>query len=346
MSGNISGRIEWLVLLLVLLATISIEFKSEDEGIIDVEVTHISAEIIMATDSSMDAIGLGDYDRGGNAYIELNTHQVVSEGCNDCTNNPTGLHMNGTFLLKNVTKNDAGSFRFEGPLTITYLTEYIDDDFIAREWLSINLSAGDVSSRLDLIVVHDPPRWHPVDRSSSAFVTVEEGSESRTGPWIFVEPLLEEAQNVRGCLPDNKFCSEITRPDAIMNLAVQEARVPLAIEHPAIWTLVEESSSTNQTPTKLQNFRDMLNAGEFTSTSSAWCPISTTEITASQSWDVPATSQTEFSPMGLWLNAMSLPSSSIKLSDGVWNEVEHVDSTCGSLIDSNGELRLGIKITD
>lgn len=346
MEGKNSGRIEWVVLLLVLLATISIEFKSEDEALIDVEVTHISAEIIMATDSSMDTLGLGDYDRGGNAYIEMDSHRIISEGCNDCINNPKGVQLNGTFLLENVTRNDGGSYRFEGPLTITYLTEYIDDDFIAREWLSINLSAGDVSSRLDLIVVHDPPRWHPVDRSSSAFVSVEDGSESRTGPWIFVEPLLEEVQNVRGCLPDNKFCSEITRPDAIMNLTVQEARSPHSIEHPATWTLVEESSSTNQTPTKLQDFRDMLNAEEFTTTSSAWCPTSTAEVTASQSWDVPAASQTEFSPMGLWLNAMSLPSSSIKLNDGIWNEVEHVGSSCGSLIDSNGELRLGIKITE
>ena len=47
MEGKNSGRIEWVVLLLVLLATISIEFKSEDEALIDVEVTHISAEIII-----------------------------------------------------------------------------------------------------------------------------------------------------------------------------------------------------------------------------------------------------------------------------------------------------------
>lgn len=345
MEGQVASRIEWVVLLLVLLATISIEFKSEDETSIDLEVTHISAEIIMATDSSMDAIGLGDYDRGGNAYIEIDSHRIVSEGCEDCTNAPNGLQMNGTFLLKNVTKNDGGSFRFEGPLTITYLTEYIADDFISREWLSINLSAGDVSSRLDLIVVHDPPRWHPADRSSSAFVSVEDGSESRTGPWIFVEPLLEQVQYVRGCLPDNKYCTDTTRPDAKMNLTIQEARPPLSIEHPTTWTLAEDGSSTNQTPTKLEDFREMMNVEESTTDSSAWCPTSSAEITATQSWAVPDASQTEFSPMGLWLNAMSLPSSSIKLSDGVWNEVEYAESGCGSLVDLDGNLLFGIKIT-
>lgn len=344
MEEHVSSRIEWVVLTLVLLATISVEMKSQNDSITDLEVTHISAEIIMATDSSMDTLGLGDYDRNGNAYIEMDSHRVVSEGCEDCTNTPTGLQMNGTFLLKNVTKDGGGSFRFEGPLTITYLTEYIDDDFIAREWLSINLSAGDVSSRLDLIVVHDPPRWNPVDRSSSAFVSVEGGSESRTGPWIFVEPLLEQAQNVRGCLPDNKYCTDTTRPDAKMNLTIQEASVPLSIEHPTSWTSVEDISS-NLTPTKLIDFREMLNVEESTVDSSAWCPTSNAQITASQSWTVPASSQTEFSPMGLWLNAMSLPSSSIKLTEGVWNEIENAESGCGSLVDLDGKLRLGIKIT-
>ncbi len=345
MEGNVAGRIEWVVLLLVLLATVSIEFKSEDENAIDLEVTHISAEIIMSTYSSMDAIGLGDYDRGGNASIELDSHRIVSEGCVDCVNNPTGLQMSGNFLLENVTKNNGGSFRFEGPLTITYLTEYIDDEFIAREWLSINLSAGDVSASLDLIVVHDPPRWHPVDRSASAFVSVEDGSESRTGPWIFVEPLLEQVQYVRGCLPDNKYCSDTSRPDAKMNLTIQEARSPLAIEHPTIWESVEVDSSTNQTPTKLQDFREMLNADESPTPSSAWCPNSNSSITASESWNVSPSSQTEFSPMSLWLTAMSLPSSSIKLVEGVWNEIEYENSSCGSLVDLDGRLRLGIKIT-
>jgi hypothetical protein len=49
--------------------------------------------------------------------------------------------------------------------------------------------------------------------------------------------------------------------------------------------------------------------------------------------------------MGLWLNAMSLPSSSIKLTEGVWNEVDYAESGCGSLVDLDGKLRLGIKIT-
>ena len=346
MNASISGRIEWIVLLLVLLATISVEYKSEDEKVIDVEVTHISAEIIMATDSSMDAIGLGDYDRGGNTYIELDTHQIVSEGCNDCINNPKGVQLNGTFLLENVTRNNGGSYRFEGPLTITYLAEYIDDDFIAREWLSINLSAGDVASSLDLIVVHDPPRWHPVDRSSSAFVSVDGGSESRTGPWIFVEPLLEQVQNIQGCLPDNKYCSEITRPDAVMNLTLEKIRPTLSIEHPVFWSLVEDRSSTNQTPTKLQDFRDLLKINQSTTTTSAWCPTSNAEVTASQSWIISNSSQSDFSPMGLWLDAMSLPSSSIKVNEGVWNEIEFATSGCGSLIDSNGKLLLGVKVTN
>ena len=48
--------------------------------------------------------------------------------------------------------------------------------------------------------------------------------------------------------------------------------------------------------------------------------------------------------MGLWLDAMSLPSSSIKVNEGVWNEIEFATSGCGSLIDSNGKFQATILI--
>jgi hypothetical protein len=339
-----ASRLEWVVLILVVLATISLEINRSDDAELDLEVTHISAHVIMATDSSMEVLGLGEYDSDGDAYIELDSHRVTTEDCNDCINNPVGLKLEGTFILENVTKNNGGSYRFEGPISITYLTEYISPDLIGREWLSLNISAGDVSQNLEIILIHDPPRWNPVGSASSSFITTEGGTESRTGPWIFVGQLLESAQNVQGCLPGNSFCTDSTRPDANVTLTVQDSREPIVIPQPHTWELVTSTPSSNETPSKLEDFREMLDLGETMNSTSVWCPHSTQELISTSSWMTTKSDSSTIAPMALWLGALSLPSPSFSLDEGIWNEVDYPEGSCGSLVSNFGDLNMGITL--
>ena len=63
---------EWLVLGLVVLATLSIGFEGDTEVGDDLEVTQISGDVTLSTRTSMNALGLDDYDRGAP------NHQLVS----------------------------------------------------------------------------------------------------------------------------------------------------------------------------------------------------------------------------------------------------------------------------
>ena len=86
----------------------------------------------LSTQSSLDAFGLGEFDRYAPAQIEMDSRGVVSEGCTDCTTAPTGVHMNGTIVISNLTGGAPGLGLVEGELNFTHLSENAMDGFILR----------------------------------------------------------------------------------------------------------------------------------------------------------------------------------------------------------------------
>jgi hypothetical protein len=88
----------------------------------------------------------------------------------------------------------------------------------------------------------------------------------------------------------------------------------------------------------------MFQLGEPISTSQHWCQQTDEEVETSRSWRLVDEGGLDISPLGTWLTAVGLPSSSFSGSGGTWNEVEFDDWGCGALVDEAGLLRLGISI--
>ena len=86
---------EWLVLGLVVLATLSIGFEGDSEVEDDLEVTQISGDVTLSTRASMNALGLDDYDRGAKATVDMEVQGIVSSECANCT----GVSIQGLSLL-------------------------------------------------------------------------------------------------------------------------------------------------------------------------------------------------------------------------------------------------------
>ncbi len=121
---------EWLVLTLVILATLSIGFEPETETVEEFDVTHMSGTITLATRASMDALGLDDYDRDAKANLDIQVQSVVSDQCENCT----GVLMQGPV---NVTElKGGGTGRVQANIEVVHIRENIGDHMIAREWLS------------------------------------------------------------------------------------------------------------------------------------------------------------------------------------------------------------------
>ena len=129
--------------------------------------------------------------------------------------------MNGSILIPNMT---GPLTRVEIQFNFTHLSENVMDGFILREWLSVDWGAGDLSGHWEIIIVHDPPRWSPDDRTRAAFIPSDGGKESRTGPWIFIETLLDHALNARGCLPDSSRCKGFPSRDIILTANYRQVR--------------------------------------------------------------------------------------------------------------------------
>lgn len=310
----------------------------------------------------MDSLGFEGFDRGALATFNLSSHPIISSGCSYCAATPNGVRLQGSVTVTELVDEDDRLGRVEAELTVTYLREVVDGEFILREWLLIDWNAGDASTSIELIIEHDPPRWLPDERYQASFVPIESGSESRTGPWILIEPLTgafsetssdtnsdptpETTSNtiIQGCLPDNAFCDESTRPDLELATTLVEARAPEEVQQPPIFSPIEATPTDGENPTKLELLRGAFDMGTVVENSSPWCTGGEGEVQSHGSWKVNGSRGATYSPLGTWLDALALPRTSITITDGIWSEVDFEDSACGSLVDGNGILRLGISI--
>ena len=336
---------EWLVLAIVVLSTFTLGYESPIESEEEMEISHLSGSIILSTRSAMDTFGLEDFEQGAVATIELDSHTVLSNHCNICTNEPVGVHLTGNVNLTDLeTIGGGGTGRVEGNLNITHLREYIQEDMISKEWLIVDWDAAEYSSHFEVIVVHDPPKWIPNNRYKASFISIDENEESRSGPWLSVEELLGDVLNVRGCLPDSFNCNGTNRQEINLTSTFSKVKPAIEINSPIEWQLLTGLSSTNETPVMSSGLRGLLNVGEVTIQENIWCPVSDEEVTESKSWQVAERGGVTIAPMSIWLDALALPSSSFTPSDGVWSEVDFENTGCASLANENGELLLGIAI--
>ena len=79
MGEQAASIVEWLVLTIVVLATITLGVEEEVEPEIDLEISNLSGTMILSTRESMDALGLDDYDRGAIATINTRGELDMNE---------------------------------------------------------------------------------------------------------------------------------------------------------------------------------------------------------------------------------------------------------------------------
>jgi hypothetical protein len=335
-------QVEYIVLGLVVLAIISIGVEPTGNETENLEVTHISGTISLSTQSSLEAFGLGEFDPYADAEVELDSSGVISDGCVTCVTPPVGIHINGTVNISNLTGGGPGLGYVEGTLDLVYLREFVSDGFIGREWLTVDWGAGDQSRHWEIFMLHNPPRWSPDNRDLAAFVPIDGGKESRTGPWLFVDVMIDQSLNVQGCLPDSSRC--VGSPSSDIKLeATRNIASPLkSIQHPPEWVQIEVISTNNNSPTIMSDIRGLMELGEPVN-SSPWCHETGQEIVAFQSWNVSANNGIVISPMSTWLDALTLPSTSFTPEGGTWSEIDTANNLgCAALLNDDGILSLGV----
>ena len=337
--------VEWLVLAIVVMSTFTLgnepSIESEEEN----EISHLSGTIVLSTRSAMDSLGLDDFKQGAVATIELDSRTVLSNTCIICTNAPVGIQLTGSVNITDLEAIEGGGTgRVEGKLNITHLREYFQEDMISKEWLTIDWDAAEYSSHLEVIIVHNPPKWMPQERYQASFVSIDGNEESRSGPWLSVEELVGNALNVRGCLPDSFNCNGTNRQEFNLTSTFSTVKPAIEINIPIEWELYTGVSSTNETPVISSDLRGLLNTGDVMIQENIWCPVSDEEIMASRSWQVTESGEATIAPMSIWLDALGLPSSSFTPSDGIWSEVDFDNTGCASFANEGGELLLGIAI--
>ena len=337
-SEAMSPSAEWLVLGLVVLATLSIGFQVDTESEEDLEVTHISGTVTLSTRASMNALGLNDYDRGAKATVDMQVQGIVSAECSNCT----GVLMQGLVNVTELQGGPGGMGRVEAQLTVMHLREYVSEDLVSREWLSFDWDAGDLSTQWDIMIVHNPLMWQPVDRFNAAFSE----QESRTGPWVLIEALLDGSRHVEGCLPDTFTCHSGSQSDIDLTSVLEPLKNAAEITQPTPWILIDNLTSTNQTPAKTEHIRQLLELDDQTSNLHGWCVGEDQAVSSAQAWTVNAAGSTAVAPMSIYLEALALPSTSFTPVTGTWTEIDLTDRGCASLVDEAGDLRLAISISD
>ncbi len=340
-SEQIVSMVEWVVLAIVVFSTVGIGLDLGGEEEVEMEVTNISGSIILSTRSSMDAIGLDEYDRGAVATLDIDVRSVLSEGCSDCVSSPVGIQLHGSVVVTNIT-GVGGQGRIESMLSVTHLQEFVDEGLVIREWLNVDWDAGSESVHLQMIMTHDPPRWTLDDRFHASFSPVEGGEESRVGPWLFVETLLDHSVHLRGCIPDAFTCHSETVHSVDLTSTRTAVRVPLKVQHLQSWESVQATPSSDDSPQSFANFRQILGVDSEVPAEILSCPATDEGVLAMKSWQVSDSGGQAVAPLNSWFEALELSSTTFIPSVGIWTEAEFDDGGCGGLVDEAGHLILGI----
>ena len=342
MAGNkikTFSIVEWSVLAIVIFATLSLQPTPEEATEVELESTKITGTVELSTRSAMNSLGLDDFKLGPLATVDLISNPVISQNCLDCQFPVTGINVYGQVIITELIDQDNRQGRVEAILNLTYLREIDSQDLIYREWLIFDWNAGDLSSNLEIQIVHNPPRWSPTANNHASFIEIENGITTRSGPEIIVQFLIENKTSISGCLPDSFLCRG-TSPDANLITTSTPLEQSLEISHPQTWTKYD-ISQTGETPQEKLSIRDLFELEQELDQTASWCPIIDQPIQNSKSWEV-SYSQSTISPLSSWLYALSIPTNSFSPTGEVWSEAEYADFTCSTLTDNDGNLNLGV----
>lgn len=312
----------------------------------ELEIDSIQGTITLSTRSAMNALGLDEDTRtGAIATVNLTFNSIESEGCNSCNQTPIGIQIIGDVEIQNIQNQIGGVGRVEGVLSITYLKEYINSNFISKEWLTIdwNASGGDeLDTFTHIMIHHNPPKWELGHRYNAAFVTINEDRESRTGPWLLAQNLLDGSLNVQGCLPDSLSCEKSLNPDINLTSTKKEIESRLILPHYNGLIQLTNLESTNTTPQKNENLRGLFKMNNETNIHNIFCDENDDAFLALKSWEIDISNNNIIAPMSPWLEILGLPTSTFMQTNGIWTELDYTHSGCASVSDNEMNIRLSI----
>jgi len=334
--------VEILVILLVITSTASLDFKSEDSSLENLEVEQIEGTLDLKTRTSMDSLGLNDFKPGAIVEINLDVHPITSEQCQICSTNPVGVLLSGNVNVSGLRPIDSGGqIRIEGNINVTHMQEFSSKEMIIREWLIIDWDLDEFSTQWDIFIEHNPPKWSLDNRYDASLVNSGNVQKSRVGPVIYLEELIENSINIHGCMPNSLNCDGVNREEMNLTTKLTKPREPTTVSFDSNWANYGVTN-VNQSPTQnIDDIRNLFEIEESTSNHSAYCLEEMANIDAVQSWTISGETSSSISPMGLWLSAIGLPSSSFSPTGGTWTEIDSGNVGCGAFT-IDGNLHLGI----
>ena len=333
--------VEILVILLVIISTASLDFKTEESELEYLEVEYIEGTLDLKTRSSMDSLGLNDFKPGALVELNLNVDSITSE-CQICKNKPLGVLLSGEVNVSGLRPIDSGGqIRIEGNLNVTHLQEFSSKDMIIREWLTIDWDLDEFSAQWDIFIEHNPPKWSLDNRYDASLVDSGDAKKSRVGPVIYLEEIIENSINIHGCMPNSMNCDGVNREEMNLTTKLTTQREPTNVVFSSNWINYDVASVNISDTQNIGDIRNLFEIEYSTTNHSAFCLEDVGDIVSVQSWNISGETSSSISPMGLWLSSIGLPSSSFTPTGGIWTEIDSEDSGCGAFSKS-GKLYLGI----
>ena len=333
--------VEILVILLVIISTASLDFKTEESELEYLEVEYIEGTLDLKTRSSMDSLGLNDFKPGALVELNLNVDSITSE-CQICKNKPLGVLLSGEVNVSGLRPIDSGGqIRIEGNLNVTHLQEFSSKDMIIREWLTIDWDLDEFSAQWDIFIEHNPPKWSLDNRYDASLVDSGDAKKSRVGPVIYLEEIIENSINIHGCMPNSMNCDGVNREEMNLTTKLTTQREPTNVVFSSNWINYDVASVNISDTQNIGDIRNLFEIEDSTTNHSAFCLEDVGDIVSVQSWNISGETSSSISPMGLWLSSIGLPSSSFTPTGGIWTEIDSEDAGCGAFSKS-GKLYLGI----
>ena len=333
--------VEILVILLVIISTASLDFKTEESELEYLEVEYIEGTLDLKTRSSMDSLGLNDFKPGALVELNLNVNSITSE-CQICKNKPVGVLLSGEVNVSGLRPIDSGGqIRIEGNLNVTHLQEFSSKDMIIREWLTIDWDLDEFSAQWDIFIEHNPPKWSLDNRYDASLVDSGDATKSRVGPVIYLEEIIENSINIHGCMPNSLNCDGVNREEMNLTTKLTTQREPTNVVYSSNWTNYDVATANISDTQNIGDIRNLFEIEDSTTNHSAFCLENIGNIESAQSWNISGETSSSISPMGLWLSSIGLPSSSFTPTGGIWTEIDSEDAGCGAFSKS-GKLYLGI----
>tara|TARA_B100001769_G_scaffold273786_1_gene270726 strand:- start:15 stop:1082 length:1068 start_codon:yes stop_codon:yes gene_type:complete len=335
--------VEAIVLTCVITASIflipsSSSFEMEEEFY----VSEITGEIVLSTRTSMDALGLHEFDKGAKSSIHLGVQYIESEPCQNCEHPLQGIQINGFVNISDLIDQNDRRGRVEAKLNITYLAEEDSLGFIHKEWFKFHWDAGDLSKFYDIYLEHHPPIWGDSQRFDAAFIDNEPFKETRNGPYIGITDNQADA-TINGCLPEAFTCSSQSPSDINLTTFKVKNMQRSKVVFDQNWHKYESVTDEGNPIQSLDFMTSVLDVRNKEMPAEFFCPEGL-NIQQQQTWQIEGTGIRQIEPLGLWLKALNLPYGTISPQDGLWSEVESSGGDCGSLIDSYGRPQFSIYV--